>query len=130
MQRIELVTERRRRFSREEKLRLLAEAACEGESISSTAKRHGIARSLLQTWKKQLGVATRDGAGPDRLLTTVLPAASGLVENFVRLVPPPAQPSESADATILVHVNGELVVEASPGVDAERLAAVIRALKG
>lgn len=43
---------RRRRFSAEEKQRLLAEASKPGESVSSVARRYGISPSLMFRWRQ------------------------------------------------------------------------------
>jgi transposase len=51
--RIELITrvERRRRWSVEEKLRLVAETYEDGKSVSIVAKARGVSPSLLYTWR-------------------------------------------------------------------------------
>lgn len=51
----ELRPGRRRRFSREEKVEILTEAARQNETLSSLGRRYGIAVSLLFRWKKELG---------------------------------------------------------------------------
>src|SRR6202022_1637498 len=43
-------TGRRRRWSDDEKLRIVMESLQTTRAISSTARRHGISRSLLMTW--------------------------------------------------------------------------------
>ena len=53
-QRIEVITgtARRRRWSTEEKLRLVEETLNSTESISSIARRHGVAPNLLYRWRR------------------------------------------------------------------------------
>ena len=53
--RIELITrvERRRRWSVEDKLGLVAETYEDGKSVVSVAKANGISRSLLYGWRRQ-----------------------------------------------------------------------------
>ncbi len=53
--RIELITrvERRRRWSVEDKLGLVAETGEDGKSVVSVAKANGISRSLLYRWCRQ-----------------------------------------------------------------------------
>lgn len=57
----------RRRWTAPEKLAILAQTVEGGNSVSSVARRHGIAISLLFEWRKQerLGTLTdpADGAG-------------------------------------------------------------------
>jgi transposase len=53
--RVEIITgpERRRRWSEEEKLRLVEEACRPGQSVSQVARRHGINASQLFAWRGQ-----------------------------------------------------------------------------
>lgn len=53
IERLEVVeTGRRRRWSDDEKLRIVLESLETPRAISSTARRHGISRSLLMTWRR------------------------------------------------------------------------------
>jgi transposase-like protein len=54
--RIEVITgrERRRRWSDEEKLRLVAEACRPGSSVSQIARQRGISASQLFGWRRQM----------------------------------------------------------------------------
>lgn len=52
---------RRRRFTPEQKRRLLDEATAPGQSISEVARRHGIAPSLLFKWKAVMDDASKKG---------------------------------------------------------------------
>jgi transposase len=53
-QRIEVITgtARRRRWSAEEKLRIVEETFASGETISSVARRNGVAANLLYRWRR------------------------------------------------------------------------------
>ena len=53
-QRIEVITgsARRRRWSAEEKLRIVEETFVNGETISSVARRNGVAANLLYRWRR------------------------------------------------------------------------------
>src|SRR5438105_8083233 len=56
LERLEVVeTGRRRRWSDDEKLRIVTESFQALLAISSTARRHGISRSLLMTWRRAFG---------------------------------------------------------------------------
>src|SRR5215218_4095528 len=56
LERLEVVeTGRRRRWAENEKLRIVAESFEAPRAISSTARRHGISRSLLMTWRRLFG---------------------------------------------------------------------------
>lgn len=53
-QRIEVITgvARRRRWSAEQKLRIVEESFTTGESVSVVARRHGVAPNLLFRWRR------------------------------------------------------------------------------
>lgn len=53
-QRIEVITgtARRRRWTTEEKLRIVEETLRSGESISAVARRNGVAANLLYRWRR------------------------------------------------------------------------------
>lgn len=53
-QRIEIITgsARRRRWTTEEKLRIVDETLRSGESLSAVARRHGVAPNLLYRWRR------------------------------------------------------------------------------
>ena len=55
-QRVELITgrQRRRRWTAEEKTRIVAESLEADANISDVARRHGVARGLLTIWRRQL----------------------------------------------------------------------------
>lgn len=46
--------ERRRRWSAEDKMRILAEAFSPGACVDAVARRHDVARSLIYTWRSRL----------------------------------------------------------------------------
>jgi len=48
-----LGAERRRRWSYDEKVRLVEETLRAGETVCGVARRHGMAQSLLFTWRRQ-----------------------------------------------------------------------------
>ena len=56
--------ERRRRFSTSEKAGIIAETLLPGATVTAVAKRHGIARGLLYTWRRLSG---NEGAGAREL---------------------------------------------------------------
>jgi len=46
--------ERRRRWSREDKLRILSEVGVDGASVSDVARRHDVTRQHLYQWRREL----------------------------------------------------------------------------
>ena len=66
-QRIELITgtARRRRWTTEQKLQIIEESFDPGESVSSAARRHGVAPNLLYRWRRLLSEGGVTAVGSD-----------------------------------------------------------------
>src|SRR6188508_1276445 len=94
-ERLEVVeTGRRRRWSDDEKLRIVLESLETPRATSSTARRHGISRSLLMTWRRAFR--------PEPMCPDVQPTG------FVRaMVAPAATVAAERDA----GVSGRMVIE-------------------
>jgi transposase len=61
--RLEVVeTGRRRRWSEDEKLKIVLESLQGPRRVSATARRYGISRSLLLQWRRSFRVEQKDGA--------------------------------------------------------------------
>ena len=58
-----LGVERRRRWNREEKARIVEETLGPGAVVSEVARRHGVAQSLLFTWRRLARRAAPSGDG-------------------------------------------------------------------
>lgn len=63
---------RRRRFTAEEKRRLVAEAVAPGSSVSLVARRNGISSSLLFRWRRLMEQGELESLGADE---QVVPAS-------------------------------------------------------
>ncbi len=65
--RIELITGevRRRRWTTEQKLQIIEESFEVGETVSSTARRHGVAPNLLYRWRRLLSEGGSAAVGLD-----------------------------------------------------------------
>jgi|SRR5450631_490622 transposase len=114
--RLEIVdTGRRRRWTAEEKLRIVEESFSGARLASATARRHGISNPLLFAWRK----AYREGR---------LCKASG----FVPAVIAPAQPEKGTGLDSrrmeIVSANGRRVV-VDCHVDVETLLRIIRGIE-
>lgn len=107
-------TGRRRRWTEEEKLRIVAESLSGVRQVSSTARRHGISRSLLTTWRRQFRVEPQPGGEAGSFVPAVVhpegPASS-----------PPALSSTRME--IVVSHDRRIIVDA--GVDVAVLARVL-----
>ena len=66
-QRIELITgtARRRRWTTEQKLRIIEASYAPGESVSSVARRHGVAPNLLYRWRRLMAEGGVAAVGSD-----------------------------------------------------------------
>ena len=116
---------RRRRWSDEEKLRIVTECLEGPRLVSLTARRHGITRSQLMAWRRALKVE-RIGAEPAPVF---VPAV---------VVPEPPLPAKAAPRRRAPHqaAQGLMVIEVGRGrrvvvdgaVDAEALARVLDVL--
>ncbi|WP_245266782.1 transposase [Bradyrhizobium sp. WSM1743] len=65
IERFEVVeTGRRRRWTDDEKLKIVLESLQAPRAVSSTARRYGISHSLLLTWRRSFGTRTSDTEQP------------------------------------------------------------------
>jgi transposase len=110
--RLEVVeTGRRRRWSEEEKLRIVAESLSGPRQGSQTARRYGIARSLLAVWRRRFSVRT---AGEAQLVPAMV-------------MPPMAAQARAASPSSRMEIvsgNGRRII-VDAGVDAAALARVL-----
>lgn len=125
MGRMEVFTgpERRRRWSDEEKLRILEEAAQPGVSAASVARRHDLLPQQVYAWRRRYRV-------PDLSRTEDLSFLPVMVTDET---PPLAEPasvkaSRSTGRVEVVCRNGR-IVKVGSSFDVDRLQAVIRAVE-
>ena len=113
--------ERRRRWTSEQKLALVAEMLRPGASPTQVARRYGISTGLLYTWRR----LARDGE------LSLVPASAPVAEFVpVEIVPEATVPvADGAGAGIIViELPGERRVRVDRHVDAEALRRVLLAL--
>jgi transposase len=110
---------RRRHWTEDEKLRIVTESLSGSRLVSSTARRYGISRSLLTTWRRQFRIQRRpDGeAGTAFVPAVVLPESPASS--------PPALSSTRME--IVVSRDRRIIVDA--GVDVSALARVLDLLE-
>jgi transposase len=119
-ERLEVVeTGRRRRWSDDEKLRIVLESLETPRAISSTARRHGISRSLLVTWRRAF---RPEPIGPD------------VKPGFVRAVVATAatvatEPDAHPSGRMVIEIGKDHRVIVDAGVDAASLARVLAILE-
>jgi transposase len=73
VERVEVLgpVQRRRRYSVDEKLRVLEEAAVPGMTISFVARRHGISPSLLFHWRRRMAEGGKEAVRADDAVVSV-----------------------------------------------------------
>src|SRR3984957_14147917 len=98
-------SERRRRWSTEEKLRVLAQSVAPGSSPSLTCRLHGISSGQLYTWRKQF----RTGE-----LTGFIPVTVG--SDPAAQLPPPETIVDAPVVSAAPHSDGLIEVELPSGV--------------
>lgn len=121
-----LGAERRRRWSYDEKVRLVEETLQAGETVCGVARRHGMAQSLLFTWRRQarqgrLGGETVSALVPVEIAST--PASPCAPQ------PPSSPPARRAGAGIIEIELGGCRVRVDRDVDTEALQQVLELLR-
>jgi transposase len=122
--RLEVIeTGRRRRWSEEEKLRIVAESYAMPRRVASTARRHGISRSLLTTWRRSWRAGLLGGEGAPEFSPVIV--ASG---------PPPTVPARhDAPARTVgrreIELGADRRIVVGSDVDAGALARVLAVLE-
>jgi transposase len=123
---IEVITsvERRRRWSREEKERLVAATLEPGTSVSETARSAGIHVSQLFRWRKQL---CEIAAPPVPQLVPVKIAAAAPSEPPVE--PQPVSRSRRKASMVTIELGGGRRVRVESDVDTEALGRILDLLE-
>src|ERR1700709_2578699 len=115
-------TGRRRRWSDDEKLRIVIESLQTPRAISSTARRHGISRSLLVPWRRPLRPepptpeAQQDGSVPVMVVAAAETA--------------PAMDAAPASGRMVIVVGKDRRVIVDASVDAVAMARVWKGSTG
>ena len=135
---VEIITgrERRRRWSLQDKLRLVAEASEPGAMIRAVAARHGVSESLLFTWRRQArqGLLAQARDHPVFVpVQTLAPTGTALALPDERPGPvsPPASATRSAGAPGLIEIDlgGGRQVRVGRDVNLAALRRVLAALR-
>ena len=123
MSRVEIITGRgeRRRWSAEEKARLVAETYEPGAVITHVARRHGVAESCLHLWRKQLGSSGAGTIVPNELIPVTLDATP---------IPAPEAPPPPAPARALITFPDGTRLDVGTDYPAPALKALIAAVTG
>jgi transposase len=115
--------ERRRRWSRDDKMRIIEETLAPGAVVTEIARRHGIATSLVFTWRRRARLATVASAGP-RLVPVQVAAA----ESVRSIEMPAAIPARKRRGVIEIELCDGKRVSVDENVDADALGRVLDVL--
>jgi transposase len=134
VRRIELIsgTGRRRRWSSDDKVRIVVESFTPGANVSDVARRHGMSPQQLFAWRREACAMFADTA---EVATT--PARPEPAPVFAQVVlaapataPPSAPPSPKGNAPGTIEiVIGDATVRVIGQVASEAIAAALRALR-
>lgn len=108
-ERLEIVeTGRRRRWSEDEKLRIVMESLSEPRLVSATARRHGISRSQLRSWQQAFRAECLGAPSEPAFVPAVIAPASILASASEPI-------SDDREAAIVVELpdGGRLRIAAS-----------------
>jgi transposase len=120
---------RRRKWSEEDKARIVAEIVASGDSVCAVARRHGLSPQQLFGWRRQLRESAARHSEAEEL--QFVPAVVDVVVQAPAVRgrrKAPRCKSEPDAGTIEVEVNG-VTIRAGRGADANTIAAIVQALK-
>jgi transposase len=118
--------ERRRRWSVEEKLRVLAQSVAPGSSVMLVCRMHGISSGQLYTWRRQFRTGELTGFAP----VTLAPPVEQLAPAFPSADPVPTlrEADRAADGMIEVALPSGVKLRITGAVDEAALRRVLSAL--
>ena len=117
--------ERRRRWSRDDKMRIIEETLAPGAVVTEIARRHGISTSLVFTWRRRARLANVVSAGPKLVRIQLTPGAA---ESVTSTEDTAAIPSRRRRGLIEIELGGGKRVSVDENVDADALGRVLDVL--
>jgi transposase len=132
VRRLEVITGtgRRRRFSEDDKARIIEETLVPGAVVSDVARRHGLSPQQLFTWRREARcrpVTPAPEVAPVFVPAVVREASRGGGEKTNKKAARRRRVRQTS-GIIEVEIDG-VTIRVSGGADAKTVAAVIRALK-
>jgi transposase len=128
---VEVLTqpERRRRWSVEQKVAIVAETLRPGASVTQVSRRHGISTGLLYTWRR-LARANTGSMPTTEFVPVRLAASSGMASVATTAQSASEAASARGDGIMLIELVGGCRIRVDRHVDAEALRRVIAVLAG
>jgi transposase len=122
VERLEIVeTGRRRRWSEDEKLKIVVESFQSPRQVAATARRHGISRWQLHEWRRAFRATQEEAARPQ----------AGFVPATIAMEPEPPAPELAAPSDpgmIEIDFASGARMRITGAIDEATLAAALRAL--
>jgi transposase len=120
VERLEVVdTGRRRRWSEDEKLKIVLESLQAPRQVAATARRYGVSRSLLLRWRRSFRPEPKDAADQPGFVPAIVVAESG---------PTPSLVTPAGGGAIEIEFAGGARMRITGTVDAATLKAAVAAL--
>jgi transposase len=120
---------RRRKWSDEDKARIVTEIVASGDSVCAVARRHGLSPQQLFGWRRQLReAAARHPEAEELQFVPAVVDAGASAPVLRRRRKAPRSDFEPDVGMIEVEVEG-VTIRAGRGADANTIAAIVQALK-
>ncbi len=125
--------ERRRRWSEDEKARIIEESFTAGAKVSDVARKHGVSRGLIFAWRKEARVDGHAIPAVPRLIPVQLAASPPLPSSVLpaplaQTPPPPVRSTGRKAGMIEIDLGGGKRVRVDANVDADALGRVLDVL--
>ena len=123
--------ERRRRWSADERARIVAETTRPGTRVADVARRHGVSRGLLYTWRRETGAAALPDLVPIVMETADEPSGSlpSATSPVSRQATKSAAFVREPEGVIEISLTGDVRVTVRGCVDLKALQVVLTALR-
>jgi len=108
-------------------MRIIEETLAPGAVVAEIARRHGIATSLVFTWRRQARVASSPSTVPHLVPVRIVPAEPA-AERAASMEPPAAVPVRKRRGVIEIKLGDGRSVRVDENVDAEALRRVLDVL--